>query len=247
MERSDQALSKVRDFLAKSDFSHGGRIPPERSLAIALGVGRRSLRRALDVLEQEGRIRRHQGRGTFIEPTASNGAAGMAAALPRSAGGNLDAVAAADILDYTNPLEVIEVRLALEPVMARLAALRASQAEIKRLQALAVKTREAKDAETYERADTLFHRTIAEAARNALFLSFFDTLRASQRDPGWRRLGEHAHCYRRQAVYAGFHESIAAAIAARSGQDAYNQMQRHLGDVQQYVHEQAFPRSEIAQ
>ena len=42
-------------------------MPPERVLAEELGVGRRSLRRALDVLEQEGRISRHQGRGTFVQ------------------------------------------------------------------------------------------------------------------------------------------------------------------------------------
>ena len=116
-----------------------------------------------------------------------------------------------------------------------------------RLTMLAGKTRSASDAEAYERADSLFHRTIAEAARNTLFLAFFDTMRASQRDLGWKRLGENAHCYKRQSVYATFHESIAAAIAARNGQEAYAQMQRHLGDVQQYIHEQAFPRSEATQ
>jgi DNA-binding FadR family transcriptional regulator len=125
--------------------------------------------------------------------------------------------------------------------------LRASAPEIKRLQTLADKTRAAGNPETYERADSLFHRTIAEAARNTLFLAFFDTMCAQQRDAGWRRLGEHAHCFKRQAVYAGFHESIAAAIAARNGQEAYAQMLRHLGDVQQYIYEQAFPRSETAQ
>ena len=72
-------------------------------------------------------------------------------------------------------------------------------------------------------------------------------MRASQRDLGWRRLGENAHCYKRQSVYATFHESIAAAIAARNGQEAYLQMQRHLGDVQQYIHEQAYPRTDVAQ
>ena len=229
MDHSDQALSKVREFIERHKVSVDGRIPPERSLASELGVGRRSVRRALDVLEQEGRIHRHQGRGTFVDPRPA-GAAG------------LDSV-----LDYTNPAEVIEVRLATEPVMARLAALRASQAEIKRLQMLAAKTRSASDAETYERADSLFHRTIAEAARNTLFLAFFDTMRASQRDVGWRRLGENAHCYKRQSVYATFHEAIADAIAARNGQEAYAQMLRHLGDVQRYIHEQAFPRTDAPQ
>ena len=182
MYPSDQALSKVRDFIETRNFAVDGRIPPERTLAAELGVGRRSLRRALDVLEQEGRIHRHQGRGTFIDPRRP-ASAGSIVSTPSSSGrgptrARLSA-ALDDVLDQTNPLEVIEVRLATEPVMARLAALRASQSEIKRLQTLAVKTRTASDADTYERADSLFHRTIAEAARNTLFLTFFDTMRAS--------------------------------------------------------------------
>jgi DNA-binding FadR family transcriptional regulator len=244
MYSSDQALSKVRDFIETRNFAIDGRIPPERTLAAELGVGRRSLRRALDVLEQEGRIHRHQGRGTFIDPRRP-ATADVIISAPDSLerGPNRVSLSAAldTVLDQTNPLEVIEVRLATEPVMARLAALRASQSEIKRLQTLAAKTRSAADAETYERADSLFHRTIAEAARNTLFLAFFDTMRASQRDAGWRRLGENAHCFKRQSVYAGFHESIAAAIAVRDGHEAYTQMHRHLGDVRKYIQEQAFP------
>src|SRR5579871_5899084 len=166
MSRTDQALTRVREFIEKHAVSLDGRIPPERTLASELGVGRRSVRRALDVLEQEGRIHRHQGRGTFIDTRPTAGAALPAAA---SDGIRSSLSAALDnVLDYTNPLEVIEVRLATEPVMARLAALRASQCEIKRLQQLAAKTRAASDSETYERADSLFHRTIAEAARNTL-------------------------------------------------------------------------------
>lgn len=248
MEQNDQALSKVREFIERQNIAVDGRIPPERTLASELGIGRRLVRRALDILEQEGRIHRHQGRGTFID-TRSSAVAPLVAPRDGAAAGPGSSLKAAleHVLDYTNPLEVIEVRLATEPVMARLAALRASQAEIKRLTTLAAKTRAASDAEAYERADSLFHRTIAEAARNTLFLAFFDTMRVSQRDVGWRRLGENAHCYKRQTVYATFHESIAAAIAARNGQEAYAQMQRHLSDVQQYIHEQAFPRSEVPQ
>jgi DNA-binding FadR family transcriptional regulator len=248
MDQNEQALTKVREFIERQNVALDGRIPPERTLASELGVGRRSVRRALDVLEQEGRIHRHQGRGTFVD--IRTGVAGnLVAPSTVAAGGPRPALSAAleAVLDYTNPLEVIEVRLATEPVMARLAALRASQTEIKRLTTLAAKTRSASDAEAYERADSLFHRTIAEAARNTLFLAFFDTMRIAQRDASWRRLGENSHCYKRQSVYANFHESIAAAIAARNGQEAYLQMQRHLGDVQQYIHEQAFPRSDAAQ
>jgi DNA-binding FadR family transcriptional regulator len=254
MERSDQTLNRLRQLIESQDFSEG-RMPPERALASELGVGRRSLRRALEVLEQEGRISRHQGRGTFVNHGTTAGLnialgereTGLAALLVRAALPAAPNPAFEYILDHTNPLEVIEVRLAIEPVIARLAAFRASQAEIKRLQALASETRTASDPVSYEKADAGFHRTIAEAARNALFLAIFDTLHASQRDSGWRRLGENAHCYKRQSVYAGFHEEISAAIAERKGDRAQELMQQHLSDVQRYIYQHAFPGVGTAQ
>jgi len=257
MERTDHTLTKLRQLIASAEFSVGGRMPPERSLASELGVGRRSLRRALEVLEREGRISRHQGRGTFIN--GANGHGGdlgkdSGPALVRAVGNTVRAgtdlrsnPAFANILDHTNPLEVIEVRLAIEPVMARLAAFRASQAEIDKLVAIAGETRAAADSARYEEADMRFHRTIAEVARNALFLAVFDTLHASQRDSGWRRLGENAHCFKRQSVYADFHQEISAAIAARQGEKAESLMQRHLSDVQRYIYEHAFPAATVQQ
>jgi DNA-binding FadR family transcriptional regulator len=255
MERTDHTLTKLRQLIASAELS-GGRMPPERSLASELGVGRRSLRRALEVLEREGRISRHQGRGTFI-----NGANGLSGDVGKESGpalvravGAVRAVsdlrsnpAFANILDHTNPLEVIEVRLAIEPVMARLAAFRASQAEIDKLVSIAGETRVAPDSARYEEADVRFHRTIAEIARNALFLAVFETLHASQRDAAWRRLGENARCFKRQAVYADFHQEISAAIAARQGEKAESLMQRHLSDVQRYIYEHAFPAATVQQ
>ena len=38
MDRSDQALSKVRDFIERQNIAVDGRIPPERTLASQLGV-----------------------------------------------------------------------------------------------------------------------------------------------------------------------------------------------------------------
>jgi DNA-binding FadR family transcriptional regulator len=246
MERADQTLSRLRRLIEAGGLADG-RVPPERELASELGVGRRSLRRALDVLEQEGRISRQQGRGTFL--TVANGAAhGAPAALLLAAADEAGAGSLLEsILDHTNPVEVIEVRLAVEPVMARLAAYRASMAEIKRLQALAAETRAAAEPAAYELADGRFHRTIAEAARNALFLAVFDTLHAAQRDAGWRRLGENANCYKRQALYAGFHEEIAQAIGSRQGERAQELMAQHLGDVQRHIHQHAFPVAGAAQ
>jgi DNA-binding FadR family transcriptional regulator len=230
--------------IASGSLSAGGRIPPERKLASEMGVGRRSLRRALEILEQEGQITRHQGRGTFVH---GKDAPVAAPTVMRARDGEISiasAIAAIPfdrILEFTNPLEVIEVRLAVEPVIARLAALRASQADIRRLQGLVAETKEATDPAVYERADERFHRAVAEAARNALFLSLFDTLSASRRDATWRRLSENAHCFKRQSVHSASHLEIYEAIAARNSERAFDCMYRHLSDVQRHVYTYAFP------
>jgi DNA-binding FadR family transcriptional regulator len=226
MERYGETLVRLRQLLNDG----GERLPPERTLAHELRVGRRSLRRALGVLEEEGQISRQQGRGTFVNAAA------------RSPARRVDR-----ILEHTNPLEVIEVRLSLEPVTARLAALRASRCDIDRLARLAADTAAARAPAEYEAADAAFHRRIAEASRNTLFLSLYDTLNAGRRDAAWRRLGENAHCYKRQAVYADFHREIARAIAARDGAKAEKLMYDHLSDVQQHINRHAFPAKAAAE
>jgi DNA-binding FadR family transcriptional regulator len=150
------------------------------------------------------------------------------------------------ILEFTNPLEVIEVRLAIEPVVARLAALRASQADIRRLEGLVAATKDAADPLIYEKADEQFHRAVAEMARNALFLSLFDILSASRRDATWRRLSENAHCFKRQSVHSASHQEIFEAIAARNSEKAFDCMHRHLGDVQRHIYTYAFPAEQTA-
>lgn len=236
MERTEQTLTRLRALIAGDGIGIDGRIPPERILADELGVGRRSLRRALDVLEREGRILRQQGRGTFVQAPEPQRPANGTATVP------LD-----QILEHTNPLEAIEVRLSIEPVMARLAALRASQCDIKKLQRLAEETRDATESGIYEEADEKFHRAVAEASRNALFLAMFDMLHSCRRDAAWRRLGENAHCYKRQSVYAGFHREICDAIAARDGERAQQAMYRHLSDVQGHINRHAFPMGQKEQ
>src|SRR5262245_52937706 len=85
MEQADATLSKLRQMIASGSFDDEGRMPPERTLAAELGVGRRSLRRALDVLEQEGRISRHQGRGTFVQANGNGNGNGHARTIARLA------------------------------------------------------------------------------------------------------------------------------------------------------------------
>lgn len=224
MESYEGALATLRQLLDDGVFREGQRLPPERVLAQKLDVGRRSLRRALGTLQGEGHILRQQGRGTFV------------------AARNFGAAVATDrILENTNPLEVIELRLAMEPRMARLAAVRASRCDISRLNELADSTANAGDPAEYECADAAFHRRVAQAARNALFLSLYDVVSVNRTESSWQQLGENARCYKRQTTYAEFHRAIAAAIGERNAEKAEQLMYEHLSDVQRYVFDRAFP------
>jgi DNA-binding FadR family transcriptional regulator len=53
---ADHALVKLRELLASSTLAEDGKLPTERGLSKALGIGRRAIRRALDVLEAEGKV-----------------------------------------------------------------------------------------------------------------------------------------------------------------------------------------------
>jgi DNA-binding FadR family transcriptional regulator len=117
---SSLALERLRAMIDRMRVAGQEQLPAERDLAETIAVGRRAVRRALEVLEAEGRIWRRQGSGTFI-----------------GAGPNLAAQGAPALAEASNMLEVMEVRLRIEPALAQLAALRASPAEIAGMRDLA--------------------------------------------------------------------------------------------------------------
>lgn len=62
---------QIADAIRRDLKGEGERIPSEHALCARFRVSRPTIRQALDVLVQEGRIYRHAGRGTFA--TAANG------------------------------------------------------------------------------------------------------------------------------------------------------------------------------
>jgi DNA-binding FadR family transcriptional regulator len=230
LQHADQTLTKLRQLIANGGLAAGGRIPPERTLANEMGVGRRSLRRALEILEQEGQITRHQGRGTFVTD-ARLGTQSLVRELAK----------------LNNPVDTLEARLAIEPPQARLAALRATPGDIDKLFEAAEASRKAKDPASYEKADAAFHRRVAAAARNPLLIAIFDAVLEIASEGSWRHGRETAHCINRQAEYAAAHRRIAVAIAGRNPTLAEEAMRVHLNAVQQQLIEHAFPRPQVAE
>ncbi len=65
---SAQAYDRLFSLLREGHWRPGDRLPSEPQLAAQLGISRATLREALRLLEEEGRIVRRQGLGTFVAP-----------------------------------------------------------------------------------------------------------------------------------------------------------------------------------
>jgi DNA-binding FadR family transcriptional regulator len=211
VSNSSVALERLRALLDAEGDRAEWQLPPERELAEGIGVGRRAVRRALEVLEAEGRIWRHQGKGTF--------AGKRPAVQPHLI---------ASLADRTSPLEVMEARLQIEPGLARLAAMRASADTVAALRRIERKTAASADSDSHELWDSAFHRQIAETAGNGLLLALFDLVDRVRQSPGWRRLREAARNRIRLRAYTSQHAEILAAIARHDGAGAEAAMRRHL-------------------
>ncbi|CAM3190938.1 FadR/GntR family transcriptional regulator [Paracoccus nototheniae] len=203
------ALDRLRGYIQAQGEQSGARLPTERQLSDRMGVGRRAIRRALEVLEAEGRITRRQGAGTFIGP-----------ATP------VDDDPLAGSTDF---LEIMEVRLRLEPQLAALAALRAKPAQIARMYELSDRIAQSLDADEGELWDGALHRQIAQAGGNTLFLSLFDIVNRVRRDEAWQAVRERARGgLPGHALPVAQHRAIIDAIAARDPTGAADQMRTHL-------------------
>ncbi|WP_228461357.1 FadR/GntR family transcriptional regulator [Paracoccus liaowanqingii] len=213
---STYALAQLRAYIDAQGDRQGSRLPTERQLAEEMGVGRRAVRRALEVLENEGRITRRQGAGTFI---------GSPPAQP---------VTRDALIGATDFFEIMEVRLRLEPQLAALAALRGKPAQIARMYDLSDRIAQSQDADEGELWDGALHRQIAEAAGNALFLSLFDIVNQVRQDAAWQAVRERARGgLAGHAVPVAQHRAIVEAIAARDPQGAAERMRVHLFSIQE--------------
>jgi len=218
MDDGQGALTQLRAYLAQQDLPTNARLPPERELGEMLGVPRGELRKALAILEQDGEVWRHVGKGTFLGSRPAE-----------------EISTVATIAHQTNPREVMQARLAIEPQIAGEAALNATAEDIAELRLCLRGSESATTWRQYENWDNRLHRTVAEAAHNTVLLALFDTLNAVRRAVVWGRLrvdfdrppmDHHSFCE---------HRSLVEAIAERDVKATTAAMRVHLVSVQNHL------------
>ena len=181
-------------------------LPPERDLALKLGVSRPVIREAKKRLELQGLLEVKHGVGTKVvdklhKPLNSS----LALLIPD---------------DKERLRQLIEVRFMLEPENARLAAENATAAQIRKLRTSLQELAETQDFETAVVADMMFHRELAAASgnqiANLLLHSLSDLLQASLKH-GYSRTSTDNAVRQHAAVLNAIekHDPAAAAKAMR--------------------------------
>ncbi|MGO8329952.1 FadR/GntR family transcriptional regulator [Rhizobium ruizarguesonis] len=206
----------LKDFIEAEGLEPGDRLPPERDLALKLGLPRTALRRMLSSLEKEGRLIRHVGRGTFI---AGSGVGSSALRRPATNEG--------DTL-RTYPAEVFEARLIIEPKIAALAALRATRQEVEEMQKSIARGSTSESLVDFEKWDAVFHRIIVQAARNGLLASLYEGIHAVRAGNLWGKMKEQSLTSERMATYIVSHQAILGAIKDRDSREAERNMYDHI-------------------
>jgi len=192
----------------------GEPLPSEEKLATQLGVNRSTIREALRVLEQNGLVRREDGRKKLL------------ASIPRPSEISKP-LSAAMILHQVTFEELWEAMHALEPATASIAAQKITPELLAALEANLEATRQAlNDSASLTALDIEFHNLIADASQNrAIQLArkplseiFYPAFYAvmSRLNAGARLLIAHEH--------------IVAAIRSRDPREATTWMDKHITD-----------------
>ena len=153
-------------------------MPPQRALAETLGVSRPTVREALVILETMGKVNIQPGKGVFLVTRAQEG-------LPAAPVTRFDRSFIAG-----KETQIFQFRHAIEPAIAALVALNATQAQIDDMAAMLDDMKQASvrgDVQYFAQLDFAFHTQMIEAANNPFFIEamrpFFDLFSESQRLP----------------------------------------------------------------
>ena len=153
--RGVAVLDALADMIEKAGLRIGDRLPPEVSLAATLGVGRSTIREALNRWEGLGIIRRRRGDGTYLSARVQT-SRGLVPTMVRLEGEAL--------------LRLMEIRRTLENDVVRKATMHAGpaqRAEISRLcDTLLI---EVNARRPWRKADHAFHGAIYDASGNPMF------------------------------------------------------------------------------
>ena len=220
---------RIEALIESGELGPGDRLPTESHLAGQLGVGRTSVREALQTLQANGVVEVRKGLGAFVRQSRPSPGWRSFAEWIANSGFPVTALA--------------EVRLGLETLAAALAAIRAGDGERATIVARHEAHVEATEGDVFAEiltTDEAFHRAIIEASHNSVLDRLYTNLVADVRE------------FRRETLLldgapgrsAVGHSRIVAAILARDPEAARAAMIGHLWVLYDEINQAREPESD---
>jgi GntR family transcriptional repressor for pyruvate dehydrogenase complex len=210
---STQVLDRIHSLIASGEYPIGHRLPPELALMNELGVGRSTVREAVQALAHAGILEVRQGSGTYVRARPS------------------EAETLAQSLRHARISEVHEARRAVEIEIVSLAAQRRNDADLRTMrQALDERERlrqTKQNVEDFIDADLAFHIAVAHACGNRVLEDLYRAFAEAIRDS----LIHLVEDYDADDTQAALHECLFSAIQKGNAEEA----RRSLGSLIDHI------------
>ena len=150
---AEQVQEQIYQYILDTPIAVGAKLPNEFELGDRFSVGRSTIREAVKLLISRGILEVRRGSGTYVVSTTPMDMD------PLGLGAVEDKMALA--------LDLVNVRIILEPGIAEMAALNATEEDVEKLRNLCDSVeRKIKIGDSYIEDDIAFHTCVAECSKN---------------------------------------------------------------------------------
>ena len=214
----EEIVDQIRDLVIQGKLKPGDKLPSERELVEQFQVSRASIREALSALQIMGLLEVRSGEGTFVKKLQSESVIAPLTWMLT--------------VEKGTALELIEVRKILEVQAVGIAAERAEQSDLRKLEeALKELETDLKNGGG-EHADQWFHYVIILATKNEILIKIMDTISDIMKYTlKTSRYQLYEGKYTPELLYQE-HVAIYEAIKNRNSEIAKEYMLNHLRNVE---------------
>lgn len=218
----EEVIDQIREMVNNGDYSPGTRLPTERELAAAFGVGRPAVREALKILDAVGLLEIRPGSGIYVREQQDMG--------------EQQSMVFSLIVGKNDIVSLLELRMVLEVGAARLAAERATGSDISHLkEAYSRLETQVKNEKVGASEDYLFHYAVAMATHNQAIIKVFSAITDLYRQALIQSRAQSLQIPGRPQAILKEHEEILNAICSRNPDQAAHYMQVHLENVERKI------------
>lgn len=150
---AEEIEERILQYIIQTPLEIGTKLPNEFELGERFGVGRSTIREAVKLLVSKGILEVRQGSGTYVISTTPP---------------ELDPLGLQGLGDKMSlALDLVNLRMILEPGIAEMAALNATEEDIKKLREICdITERKIRNDKDYIHHDIQFHTCVAECSKN---------------------------------------------------------------------------------